>query len=135
MYSIHHVAVTASNFERSLEFYQKLGFKVLANRHLPEKQKKIALLASANFKLELFWFEDSRDEPLSRETIGNNVHDVGAKHFALRVDSIDKVCNRLKGMNILLETEPASGDTGYDFFFIRDPDGIWIEFVQDNKYD
>ena len=135
MYSIHHVAVTASNFERSLEFYQKLGFKVLANRHLPEKQKKIALLASGNFKLELFWFEDLRNEPSSRETIGNNVHEVGAKHFALRVDLMDEVRARLRELNIPIETEPAAGDTGYDFFFIRDPDGIWIEFVQDDKYE
>ena len=135
MYSIHHVAVTASNFERSLEFYQKLGFEVLASRHLPEKQKKIALLASGNFKLELFWFGDVQDEPSSRETIGNNVHDVGAKHFALRVESMNEVRTRLEKLNIPFESEPATGDTGYDFFFIRDPDGIWIEFVEDNKYD
>jgi catechol 2,3-dioxygenase-like lactoylglutathione lyase family enzyme len=135
MYSIHHVAVTASNFERSLEFYQKLGFKVLANRYLPEKQKKIALLASDNFKLELFWYEDFSDEPTSRETIGNNVHDVGVKHFALRVDSINEARARLKELHISLESEPTTGDTGYDFFFIRDPDGVWIEFVQDDKYD
>lgn len=135
MYSIHHVAVTASNFERSLDFYQKLGFRVLANRHLPEKHKKIALLASGNFKLELFWFEDGQDEPRTRETIGNNVHDVGAKHFALRVDSMDELRARLAELAIPLESEPATGDTGYDFCFIRDPDGIWIEFVQDDTYE
>jgi glyoxylase I family protein len=135
MYSIHHVAVTASNFEYSLEFYQKLGFKVLANRHLPDKQKKIALLQSGNFKLELFWFEDFKDEPATRDTIGNNVHDIGVKHFALRVNSMDEVRARLKESGITLESDPATGDTGYDFFFIRDPDGIWIEFVQDDKYD
>jgi glyoxylase I family protein len=134
MYSIHHVAVTASNFERSLEFYQKLGFKVLANNHLPEKQKKIALLQSGNFKLELFWYKDSKDEPITRETIGNNVNDVGVKHFALRVDSMDEVRAQLKELDIPLESELTTGDTGYEFFFIRDPDGIWIEFVQDDKY-
>jgi glyoxylase I family protein len=63
------------------------------------------------------------------------VHDVGAKHFALRVDSIDEVRTRLKGLNIPLEAEPATGNAGYDFFFIRDPDGIWIEFVEDNKFE
>jgi glyoxylase I family protein len=134
MYKIHHVAVTASNFERSLEFYQKLGFKILANRDMPEKQKKIALLQSGNFKLELFWYKDMHDEPATRKTIGNNVQDVGMKHFALRVDSIDEIRTKLKELRIPLASEPTTGDTGYDFFFIRDPDGVWIEFVQDNKY-
>jgi catechol 2,3-dioxygenase-like lactoylglutathione lyase family enzyme len=135
MYPIHHVAVTASNFERSLEFYQKLGFKVLVKRDVPEKQKRIALLDNGHFKLELFWYADTRDDPETRDTMGNNVHDVGAKHFALRVDSMEEIRAKLKELGIPMETEPAPGDTGYDFFFIRDPDGIWIEFVQDDVHD
>jgi catechol 2,3-dioxygenase-like lactoylglutathione lyase family enzyme len=41
MYSIHHVAVTASNFEQSLEFYKKLGFEVLADHQLPESRRRL----------------------------------------------------------------------------------------------
>ena len=131
---IHHVAITASNFENSLEFYQKLGFHVLANRHIADKQKKIALLQLNNFKLELFWYEDFIDQPEHRDTIGNNVKEVGAKHFAIRVDSLEETRNRLKKHGIEFASEPTPADTGYQFCFIKDPDGIWIEYVQDDEY-
>lgn len=134
MYSIHHVAVTASDFEVSLNFYIRLGFELLVKKNLKEKSKKIALLRQGNFKLELFWFDGALNRPESRNEIGNNVHEVGAKHFALQVDSIQDARSRLQKLGISLASEPAMGDSGYEFFFIRDPDGIWIEFVKDDMY-
>jgi glyoxylase I family protein len=134
MYNIHHVAVTASNFETSLKFYEDLGFTTLYSQHFPEKQKKIALLGVGNLKLELFWYEGLENDPAERDTIGNNVRTVGPKHFALRVDSLQETQKVLQAKGIPLASEPDTGDAGYLFFFIRDPDGIWIEFVQDDKY-
>ncbi len=134
MHSIHHVAVTASNFEVSLQFYLDLGFETLIRLDQPEKHKRIALLQLGNFKLELFWYDDLTDHPMSRDTIGNNVHDVGVKHFAIRVNSIQETYGELAGKGILPATKPERSDNGYDFFFIRDPDGIWIEYVQDDTY-
>jgi catechol 2,3-dioxygenase-like lactoylglutathione lyase family enzyme len=135
MHNIHHVAVTSSNFERSLEFYKKLGFIELENRTIPERNKKIALLSLGNFKLELFWYDDYKDEPKTRETMGNNVHEIGSKHFAIRVDSLIEEKEILKKNGIELASEPAMGDTGYEYFFIKDPDGIWIEYVQDDIHE
>ena len=128
------MAVTASDFEGSLAFYQKLGFRVLANRYIAEKQKKIALLQLGNFKLELFWYKDFADQPERRELMGNNVKEVGAKHFAIRVSSLEATIKELATQGIKPESEPDMGDTGYRFFFIKDLDGIWIEYVQDDKY-
>ena len=134
MYSIHHVAVTASDFEKSLEFYERLGFKTLIKRDVPEKQKKIALLSLGNLKLELFWYADFEDHPESRDTMGNSVKQVGQKHFALKVDSLQEARVDLTNKGIDLVSEPDIGDCGYDFFFIRDPDGIWIEIVENNTH-
>ncbi len=135
MHSIHHVAVTASNFENSLEFYQKLGFEILENRYVAEKKKKIALLQLGNFKLELFWYDDLTDQPEQRASVGNNVHEVGMKHFAIRVDSLEDVRKELEDQGISFASEPANADINYQFCFIRDPDGIWIEYVQDDMHD
>jgi len=134
MYDIHHVAVTASNFETSIAFYEKLGFKTLFSKHVPEKQKKIALMGLGNLKLELFWYEDFVDNISTRNTMGNNVKDVGPKHFALKTNSLTETKKLLESKGIELASEPDLGDAGYQFFFIRDPDGIWIEFVQDDIY-
>jgi glyoxylase I family protein len=129
---IHHVAITASNFETSLNFYQKLGFKILVSRDIPEKQKKIALLKLGNFKLELFWYKDFVDQPEHRDSIGNNVKEVGSKHFAIQVESLEVTRKELQAVGVDFASEPAPADTGYQFCFIRDPDGIWIEYVQDD---
>ena len=134
MSTIHHIAVTVSDFDRSLKFYEKLGFVILFAKDTPEKQKRLALLGKGDLRLEMFYFEDLTNDPASRETIGNNVKEVGQKHFALRVDSITDAVKELEVMGIPLASEPDIGDAGYHFFFIRDPDGIWIEYVQDDKY-
>ena len=134
MYPVHHVAVTVSDFDKSLRFYEKLGFVTLAKRHIPEKNKKVALMQIGDSKLELFWYKDFKDLTESREEMGNNVHEVGAKHFALRVSSIEEARKDLLRKGITWMSEPTTGDTGYDFFYIKDPDGIWIEFVQDDLY-
>lgn len=134
MSTIHHVALTVSNFEKSLAFYEKLGFEVLFTKDTPEKLKRLALMGKGDLRLEVFHYDDMSDNPSSRETIGNNVKEVGQKHFALRVDSIVKAQKELEAVGITLASQPDIGDAGYHFFFIRDPDGIWIEYVQDDTY-
>lgn len=125
MSTIHHVAVTVSDFERSLDFYEKLGFKLLVKKDTPEKKKMLALLNKGDLNLEMFYFDDHINEPGNRDTIGNNVKEVGQKHFAFRVDSITETRQELEATGILLASEPSVGDAGYQFFFIRDPDGIY----------
>ena len=134
MSTIHHVAVTVSDFERSIDFYEKLGFTVLVKKDTPEKKKKLALLRKGDLNLEMFHYDDLTNNTSNRDTIGNNVKEVGQKHFALRIDSVEDTISQLKASDIELASEPDVGDAGYQFFFIRDPDGIWIEYVQDNKY-
>jgi catechol 2,3-dioxygenase-like lactoylglutathione lyase family enzyme len=135
MSTIHHVAITASSFEQSITFYKKLGFEVLFTKDTPEIGKRLALLGLGDLKLELFWWADNIDHPAHRETIGNNIKEIGQKHFAIRVDSITQTAEWLAKLNIAIASDPSEGDAGYKFLFIRDPDGIWIEYVQDNKYD
>jgi glyoxylase I family protein len=134
MPAIHHVAITVSDFEQSLAFYERLGFKVLFTKDTPEKQKHLALMGKDDLKLEVFHYENTVNNPGSRDTIGNNVKEVGQKHFALRTDSIENTQKELEAAGIALASQPNTGDAGYHFFFIRDPDGIWIEYVQDDKY-
>lgn len=134
MSTIHHVAITSSNFESSIEFYKKLGFEVLFTKDTPEIGKRLALLSLGDLKLELFWWNDNVDHPARRESIGNNVKEIGQKHFAIRVDSIKETATWLGSLSIPLASDTNEGDAGYQFLFIRDPDGIWIEYVQDDKY-
>lgn len=134
MSAFHHVAVTVSDLKRSITFYEKMGFKVLTQKDTPEKQKRSAFLAKDDLNLEMFYYQDFTDNPSTRNSMGNNVKEVGQKHFAIRVDSIDQTRQDLEAKGIVLESETDIGDAGYKFFFIRDPDGIWIEYVEDDRY-
>jgi len=134
MQSIHHVAVSVTDFEKSLSFYEKLGFKILFKNSKPELRKQLALMELGNFKLEVFCFEDSSDNPQTRQNIGNNIREIGQKHFAIQVQSLEQTLAKIQENDIELTSQPDVGDAGYKFFFIRDPDGIWIEYVEDNKY-
>lgn len=51
MSTIHHVAITASDFDESLAFYKKLGFVSYFNKYFPEKGKKLALVNLGDLKL------------------------------------------------------------------------------------
>lgn len=132
MPALHHVAISVSNLDASIAFYQKLGFTVLFAKDTPEKQKQLVLMGLDDLKLEIFCYANGENNPATRATIGNNVNDVGPKHFALLVDSIEDTQKALAAAGIDLASQPSTADAGYRYCFIRDPDGIWIEYVQDD---
>lgn len=112
MSTIHHVAVTVSDFEQSVTLYEKLGFTVLVKKDTPEKKKKPALLRKGDLNLEMFYYDDFTNDLSNRDTMGNNVKEVGQKHFALRVDSITETIQELEAAGIALASEPDTGDAG-----------------------
>lgn len=132
MPALHHVAISVSNLDASIAFYQKLGFTVLFAKDTPEKQKQLVLMGLGDLKLEIFHYANSQDDATTRANIGNNINVVGPKHFALLVDSITDTQKELAAAGIDIASPPDTADAGYSYFFVRDPDGIWIEYVQEN---
>jgi catechol 2,3-dioxygenase-like lactoylglutathione lyase family enzyme len=64
--------------------------------------------------------------------VGNDLETVGVKHLALRVPSVREARATLEQTGAVV-TDTARGRTGIDYFFVRDPDGIWVEIVQDDR--
>nr|VFK54976.1 MAG: Glyoxalase/Bleomycin resistance protein/Dioxygenase superfamily protein [Candidatus Kentron sp. TUN]VFK58588.1 MAG: Glyoxalase/Bleomycin resistance protein/Dioxygenase superfamily protein [Candidatus Kentron sp. TUN]VFK61150.1 MAG: Glyoxalase/Bleomycin resistance protein/Dioxygenase superfamily protein [Candidatus Kentron sp. TUN] len=58
---------------------------------------------------------------------------VGVRHFGLRVPSIVEARKHLEAAGLASDVEVKHGRTEIDYFFIRDPDGIFIEIVQDDR--
>lgn len=59
---------------------------------------------------------------------------IGAKHFGLKVDSIEAARDELAAKGIVKpDIQITQGRTGPRYFFIEDPDGILVEILEDKR--
>jgi catechol 2,3-dioxygenase-like lactoylglutathione lyase family enzyme len=132
--SIHHVAITVKNIEKSVSFYEKLGFKKVLHWKSEDKSVEIVNMKLGDFFLEIFFFSPYKEIPHLYRDLWENLKIIGVKHFALKTEDIEKTLNHLKSAGIAEEnTKINKGRTGILYFFIKDPDGIFVEIVQDNR--
>lgn len=118
---IHHVAVIASDYKKSREFYvEKLGFEVIRENYRESRNDYKLDLRLGDCELELFGIKDSPKRP-------NYPEACGLRHLAFRVDCIEAVVEELNAMGI--ETEPIRIDefTNKKMTFFKDPDGLPLE--------
>lgn len=54
----------------------------------------------------------------------------GTKHFALGVENIEKAKEFVMENNICSSINVKVGRLGKPYFFIRDPDGILVEIIE-----
>jgi catechol 2,3-dioxygenase-like lactoylglutathione lyase family enzyme len=64
---------------------------------------------------------------------GNDLEKLGVKHVAFSVSDINAAFEEFKAANCGEMTDIQHGRTGIDYFFIADPDGNWVEVVQDDR--
>jgi len=145
--SADHTGIAVSNLERSLAFWRDvLGFKLSHTAHqtgelareitgVTGAEIKLAVLkAPGGHKIELLQY---LAPPNRKEHIALRPCDVASVHAALLVDDMERVLERIiasgwkaAGMPQILKTGPNAGKR---VVYVRDPDGITIEFMQPPK--
>lgn len=117
---LHHTAILCSNLDRSLEFYQKLGFTLVRQVWREAQQDYLTMLRRDETYLELFVKPQAPPRPSQPEALG-------LRHLAFRVDSVPEAAAWLESLGI--PTEPIREDrvNGGRFTFFRDPDGLPLE--------
>lgn len=118
---IHHVAILASDYETSKEFYvDKLGFEVLRENFRPERGDVKLDLRCGDCELELFAMAGCSPRIADPEAYG-------LRHLAFAVESVEETAMALNALGI--ETEPVRSDpyTNKKITFFRDPDGLPLE--------
>ena len=132
MFSFHHVALTVFDVEASIKFYAVFGLKPVLEWHSDNKDLAIIHLKSDELFLELFCYSKNK-KVLSQSK--NDLAQLGIKHFALKVESIEAAKKFILSAGLAKKEniEVKQGRTGIVYFFINDPDGNWIEIVEDKR--
>ena len=119
--SIHHIAIIASNYEVSKNFYVNiLGFEIIRENYRKERNSYKLDLKIGNSEIELF----SMNECPKRLT---RPEACGLRHLAFYVDNIEDVIAELNSKGIVTEPIRIDDYTGKKFTFFNDPDGLPLE--------
>jgi len=123
MSELIHTCYRIADIDRSVGFYEKLGFE--ERGRLPIRDEAINVfmgLPGDGARLELTWNRGAT-EPYEIGT--------GYGHIALTVDDLDGTLERLSQVGIDPERPPyAVRDGGSRLCFVRDPDGYRIELIE-----
>ncbi len=126
----HHVAISVKDIAKSKRFYEIFGFKEVFSYH--DENLSLCHMKLGDFILEIFAFKNAikkEDLPLWEE-----LKIIGVKHLALQVEDINKALKFLQEKGIISEDITIKiGKSGIKYFFIKDPDGIFVEIVEDNR--
>lgn len=121
---IHHVAIIASNYERSKHFYVNiLGLEVIREVYREERDSYKLDLKIGDEQIELFSFKNPPKRPSYPEACG-------LRHLAFEVDDIEETVEELKENGIEVEDIRIDEYTNSKFTFFEDPDGLPLELYE-----
>ncbi len=141
---LFHIAINARDLDRSVEFYQRLGFGVLADRTV-DNPKLAEAFAVPNPKCRFVHLRLGDDEQATvldivewfPETAGGagtpaqNAR--GLTRFAVLTDDTDKVYEELKTAGAEFITTPTTVLTpqgGWRVCLVKDPDGVVVQVTE-----
>ena len=123
-----HLAVTAKDMDKSLDFYTKvLGFKKVFEINRPETGEPwiIYLHVADRQFVELFYSSGTSDSPDPWKDKVN-----GFAHICLEVDDIHAIAKHIVDCGCTLDVEPKQGSDGNWQCWTKDPNGIRVELMQ-----
>ena len=131
MFSFNHVTISAENLEKTLEFYRKFGFENHKEYH--DENVYILMLKLKDMVLEIFYYQEREELPEHSKNLGVDLKTTGNKHFGLGVKNIMEAKkfvedNQLNDSEIIIN----KGRLGKPYFFIKDPNGILMEIIEED---
>ena len=111
--------ITVKDIEESLKFYQEIVDLPLNRRFAAGPGVEIAFLGDDGTKVELIC-----SEKIKEVNIGSDIS------LGFAVKSLDEKIAFLEGKGIKLHSGPFAPNPHTKFFFILDPNGLKIQFVE-----
>jgi glyoxylase I family protein len=121
----HHVAIIASDYEKSKRFYTEvLGLEIVSEVHRADRDSyKLDLRLADGRQIEFFSAPDPPAHPNYSEACG-------LRHLAFGVADIEEAVRDLHEEGVVAETIRADEHTGKRFTFFEDPDGLPLELYE-----
>jgi lactoylglutathione lyase len=107
------------DIQKSLDFYQGVIGLKLKQRHSAGAEVEMAFLGEGETQVELIC-----NKSALQETSGNGVS------VGFQVDSLDETMMTVKLKGISISREIHQPNPHVKFFFVEDPDGYQIQFVE-----
>ncbi|KAK1827677.1 lactoylglutathione lyase [Podospora conica] len=144
-YRMNHTMLRVKDAEKSLAFYQDvLGMTLMRTSENEKNGFNLYFLgygakpaegqgtADREGLLELTWnYGTEKDEKFSYHD--GNKEPQGFGHICVSVDDLDAACARLEGLKVNWKKRLTDGRMK-NVAFVLDPDGYWVEIVQNEKF-
>ena len=121
-FKMYHENYNVDDLDKSLEFYDKaLGLKEVRRIEAEDGSFKIVFVGNdaADFQLELTWLRD-KEGPYN---LGDEEF-----HLAFHTDDYESAHKLHEEMGCICFENTEMG-----IYFIKDPDGYWLEIVPEDK--
>ena len=140
MIRIRHTGIVVSDIDRSIEFYgDLLGFKILKDNVESGEYidvflgmdntvvRTVKMVLDTGDMVELLSYETNK-----RQGQTERINQIGCTHIALTVDNLDYTYERFLEHGVEFINAPfVSADGLAKVAFCRDPDGFFIELVEE----
>ena len=128
---ILHTGISVKDMEVSLEWYERImGFKKTVDFYAPPLGARICFIEREDlgYAIELFQYDDPKPIPSDRLVPNTDLQTIGTKHMAVQMDDAKATREFFVENNVDIAHEVTM--EGESVIFIRDPDGVLIEFIQ-----
>ena len=132
-FKIHHVAISVSDLQKSYNFYRKFWFEKILYWQDEQKTLEIMHLKLNDFILEIFCFKNFEKIYFYEKQLQTSLPRIWVKHFWIQVENLEEAKKFFEKEKIAENIEIKLWRTGIKYFFIKDPDGILLEFVEDKR--
>lgn len=132
-FGIDHYAISVSDADKSIEFYNLFGFEKIADFVNDDNSLRIVQMKMDSMIIEFFQYKDHGSLPEFVDSLEMDLKVIGSKHLGINVDNLNEAANYLIEKGVLDKLPKINtGRLGRDYFFIKDPDGIFVEIISVN---
>ena len=122
--NLHHIALIASDRDKTIAFYGLLGFHVSSDVVRPEKNDEMLFLTDGTLVLEVFVKQNAPKRLTFPEAYG-------LRHLAFCPEDFDETVEKFRKIGAAPEPVRRDSVNGKRMTFVFDPDGLPIEIHEE----